>query len=148
MEKDGHSVAEETAHAVAGWGAIALTYNWLAHFVNLLAGALMPGREQIAPMLFDYPLAGGHLFPIFWPVLVCILVGFITYIVLRLVCSFEWVKATYVIAHCWRINPFGIIFCVFKVISVWILRIVCRWVAYIIAVPIWFCFVIWIWRLF
>ena len=143
-----HSVAEDTVHAVVGWGAIGLTYNWLAHFVNLLANAFLMRETPVLPMLFDYPLAGGHLFPIFWPIWYCVIIGFITYVVIRWVCERQWVKVTYVLRYCWQINPFGIIFCVFKVVSVWILQIICRWRYYVICIPIWFCFLIWVWRLF
>jgi len=145
----GHSAFIDTVHAAQGLGVIAVTYNWLAQFINQLGGLFMPdGLGVIVPPLFDFPLNPGLLFPVLWPIWHCIIIGFFTYIVIRWVCERKWIKVTYTIKECWQINPFGIIFCILKVVTVWFVVIICRWRYYIISVPIWFCFIIWVWRLF
>ncbi len=150
MEKGEHSATMDTVHAVQGFGAIALTYNWLAESVNLLASVLIPKLDgPLLPGVFEFPIGIGPLFPpIWWPIWYCILVGFITYVVIRWVCERRWVARTYLIRECIQVNPFGVIICFFKFVTVWVLKIICRWVAYIISIPIWICFVIWVWRLF
>lgn len=150
IEKNGRFGTTDTVHAVQGLGAIALTYNWLAESVNLLAGLIVPRLEgPLLPGLFEFPIGVGPLFPpILWPIWHCILVGFITYVVIRWVCERQWVARTYVIRECLQPNPFGVIFCFLKIVTHWILVIICRWVVYIISIPIWICFIIWVWRLF
>ena len=145
----GDSAASDTVRAAQGLGIIGVTYNWLAESVNLLAGVLMPARETgLLPLLFDFPLNPGHLFPFLWPLWYCIIIGFICYLLIAWVCERRWVKRTYVIGECVQINPFGFFFCFWKIVTVWVLVIICRWRYWIICIPIWICFVVWIWRWF
>lgn len=140
---------QDTVHAAQGLGVIALTYNWLAEAVNLIGNLLMPDRTSaLIPPLFDFPLDPGFLWPVLWPVWHCVIVGFITYVLIERVCRAEWVKRTYVIRECVQVNPFGIVFCFLKVVSVWVLVVICRWRYHIVSIPIWICFLVWIWRLF
>lgn len=147
-DKNGHSAFEDTVHAAQGLGVMALTYNWLADFINLLGSVF--GRESLLPPLVNFDSIFGGLFPwpVLWPIWRCIIIGFITYVIIRWVCERKWVAVTVNFARCWQINPFGIIFCIIKSITLWFVVIICRWRYYIISVPIWFCFIIWIWRLF
>ena len=149
-DKNGHSAARDTVHAAQGLGVIALTYNWLAEFVNMLASTFMAGEGNMLPLLFGFHDMFGAVFPwpFFWPFWYCIFLGFITYVVIRWVCERKWVAVTVSIKHCWQVNPFGVIFCIIKMVTLWVLVIVCRWRYYIICVPIWVCFLIWIWRWF
>lgn len=147
-DKNGHSAFQDTVHAAQGLGVIALTYNWLAEFVNLLGSALMPAREgNLLPLLFDFYGSLGPIFPwpFLYPIWYCVFIGFITYLVIVWVCERRWVGVKVSIVECWQINPFGIFFCIIKVITLWFLVIICRWLYYIISIPIWVCFLIWIW---
>lgn len=149
IEKNGQNAFKDTVHAAQGLGAIALTYNWLAESVNLLGSVFMAERGALLPGFFDFPFGPGLLFPgYWWPLWHCIFVGFFTYVILRWVCQREWVRVTYVIRDCIQPNPFGIFFCFWKIVSVWVLRIICRWRYHIISIPIWICFVVWVWRWF
>ena len=149
-EKQEHSVVQDTVHAVQGFGAIALAYNWVAASISMVAATFAPERESpLLPGLFDFPLDIGPLFPpIWWPIWHCIIVGFITYTVIRWVCERRWVARTYVIRECIQINPFGMIICFLKFVTHWVLVIICRWLVYIISIPIWVCFIVWVWRFF
>lgn len=130
------SAASDTVRAAQGLGIIGLTYNWLAESVNLVAGVLMPARETaLLPGLFDFPFSPGHLFPFLWPLWYCILVGFVCYLLIAWVCERHWVKRTYLIRECVQVNPFGFFFCFWKIVTVWVLVIICRWRYWIICIP-------------
>lgn len=148
VEEKSQSAFDDTVHAVQGLGVLALTYNWLAESANLVTGLLSPEKGDLLPLLFRFPLEPGHLFPFLWPFLYCVLVGFITYILIIKVCELKWVKRKYVVADCIQFNPFGLIFCFIKIICVWFLVWICRYLIYIICIPIWICFFVWIWRFF
>lgn len=72
------------------------------------------------------------------PYTVCILstiiIGVITYYVLKWLCSFEWVKKRIDIKSCWKevkwYNPFSwfkALVCTFVHIFIWILQKICKW---------------------
>lgn len=149
-EKQEQAIAQDTVNAVQGFAVIALTYNWIVASINLVVATLAPTRESpLLPELFEFPIGIGPLFPpVWWPIWHCIIVGFITFLVIRWVCERRWVARTYVIRECVQINPFGMIICFFKIVTHWILVIICRWLVYIISIPIWVCFIVWVWRLF
>ena len=145
----GDSAASDTVRAAQGLGIIGLTYNWLAESINLVGTVLMPERATaLVPPLFEFPFDPGGLLPVLWPVLYCVFVGFVCYILIVRVCERRWVRETYVIGDCIQLNPFGLVFCFLKIVSVWVLRPICRWRYYIICIPIWICVVVWVWRLF
>ncbi len=137
-------VFDDFAHALEGLGAIAVTYNLVAHAFNSLFGALASGEGLALPLLFRYPslLWGGRI-------LLCCWIGFITYVVVRLVCRRTWVRQPLAIIVCWRriiwINPwtwFGFIVCCIKWVCVWVLRWVCRWITVIITIPVLICILV------
>lgn len=87
--------------------------------------------------------------PIAETVIACIVLGTITYIVLKYLCESEWVQERVQVEKCWEevkwYNPFSwfvAIVCTIVEVLKWVLKQICRWVEVTVTVLVIACIVI------
>ena len=87
--------------------------------------------------------------PIAEVVILCIVLGVITYIVLKYVCESEWVQEPVQVEECWEevkwYNPFSwfvAIVCTIVEVLKWVLKQICKWVEVVVTVLVIACIAI------
>lgn len=138
------SFSYEFTQALVGIGALGLVYNVIAHSVNSVYGVFTKGVTAL-PELFSLSLSPSFLGDY---LLACLAIGFVTYIVLVLICSSQWVQEPVEVEECWKEkdwwNPFHwiwVIVCTIKEVLKWVLKWVCKWKEVLITVAVIVCIV-------
>jgi hypothetical protein len=87
--------------------------------------------------------------PVAEVVILCIVVGVLTYVVLKYVCESEWVREKVEVEECWEevkwYNPFSwVVALVCTVVEVfkWVLKQICKWVEVVVTTLVVACIVI------
>lgn len=139
------SFSHEFTQALSGLGGVALVYNLVAHAVNSVSNAVSDNAEPLLEMFSTALAAPSFLGDL---ILVCVATGFVTYILLVLICSQEWVQETVEVEECWKKkkwwNPFHwvwAIVCTIKEVLKWVLKRICEWKEVIVTIAIITCIV-------
>jgi hypothetical protein len=153
--EEGYGIGWDLVHLGQGLIALSLVWDLAAHAVNEIARlaldtGLLPliglldaiGNAIIRPGFCEVS-ASPLLCLVFQQ---CIVTGFITYTVVKLVCWTEWVKEEIHWTVCWEefvwYNPWSwvkTLVCVIKTAIRWVLKTICKWIEYVVLVPVIVC---------
>lgn len=138
--------------------AFATLYSLIIHIVNKVALWVtgIPADMTVSDALSAAPVATqliGVKIPLPDPlaefIIVCIVLGVLTYVVLKWVCEREWVKETVAVEECWEevkwYNPFSwfvAIVCTIVEVVTWVLKLICGWVGVLVLVLVFLCIII------
>ncbi len=124
----------------AGVGLLFL-YSLIAHVVNEAYALLWRTKMAVPAAAAAGPLATlvGVRIPLPNPlaeiIIVCIVLGVVTYYVLQWICQQEWVQELVQVEECWEettwYNPWSwveAIVCTVKEVLKWILKLICGWI--------------------
>jgi len=124
---------------------------WLASQVvsgqakALGAGGLAAAGPVAGAIGIKIPLPG----PLAELIITCIVVGVITYVVLKWLCQSQWVQQPVNVRKCWEEvqwwNPFSwfvAIVCTVVQVLKWVLQQICSWVAVLVTILVIICIVI------
>ena len=126
----------------------------LNRIVTLASGAAgeMATRDALAAAPVATPAIGISIplpDPVAELVIVCIVLGVITYVVLKWLCHEEWVQETVEVEECWEevkwYNPWSwvvAIVCTVKEVLKWVLKQICGWVEVLVSVLVVACIVV------
>lgn len=136
--------------------AFGALYSLVMHVVNksylLLSGAAQEmTMRQVANAA---PVAAPGITvtlpdPVAEVVIVCIVLGVITYVVLKYLCKSEWVQETVQVEECWEevkwYNPFSwfvAIVCTIVEVLKWVLKQICKWVEVVVTILVVACIIV------
>jgi len=114
--------------------------------VGMTAAAALAADPLVEPFIkIVIPLPD----PLAELIIACIVIGVLTYIVLKWVCESQWVRETVEIEECWEevkwYNPFSwfvAIVCTIVEVVKWVLKQICGWVEALVIVLVILCIVI------
>lgn len=115
---------------------VVLVYNLIVGALGSVYSLFSETRLPFLKPLFTIDVPIQH--PIFRPIITCLIVWWIVYILVRRICHLEWVLTPIVIMDCFK-RGWLFIFCIPRVIFVWCLRWVCRWVVIFVHIPVILC---------
>lgn len=161
--EEGFGVWWNLVHLFQGLVVLSLLWNFVAHAVNTLALAVGGPRllAEVGPRLSGIEFCScqwndlgdltctGPLPPELCVIAVfCLVVGFLTYIMFKLVCWTEWVKEEITWEECWKekkwYNPWDwitTVVCVTKKAVQWVLQKICKYLEWVIVIAIVVCIV-------
>lgn len=136
--------------------ALGSLYTMIVHVIHkaylLFSGAVkdMTMSEVVSSQPVAAPgITIGLPDPIAELIIFCIIMGTLTYIVLKYVCETEWVQERVKIKECWEevkwYNPFSwfvAIVCTFVEVLKWVLKQICKWIEVIVTVLVIACIAI------
>jgi|GEM_PF-2186210 len=127
--------------------AFFMLYSLFAEVVNKVAIAF--AGAVTAPLAVLVGIAIPLPDPIAELVIICIITGVITYVVLRYVCSEQWVQEPVNVRKCWEEitwwNPWSwvkSIVCTVVEVLKWVLKIICAWVEALVIILVVLCIVV------
>jgi len=155
--KSSHTILKKTWHLIEASVALGMLYSLFGCVINKL-NFLVSGTtplsttspEMMVPTLvpslieINIPIP----YPLAEILLICVLMGALTYIVLKTVCSEEWVKEPVDVEECWEEitwNPFSWIkslVCTVVEVLKWVLKQICKVVEILVTVLVISCIIL------
>lgn len=138
--------------------ALGALYSLVAHVVNMAYLLFTGGAEglTVRQIAAAEPVWSAFIRiivtvpdPIAEVVILCIVLGVITYVLLKYVCESEWVQETVEVEECWEevkwYNPWSwvkAIVCTIVEVVKWVLKQICKWVKVVVTVLVIACIVV------
>lgn len=135
-----------------------IVYTWLATQVNRLSvlfsgdAAGMTSADALSATPVMAPILGIKIplpDPLAEAIIVCIVTGVILYVVLKYICSQEWVQEEVEIKECWEeikwYNPWSwvkAIVCTIVEVLQWVLKTICKWTEVFVTALVVLCIII------